>query len=300
MNQEDNIYIVLVNYNGKKYIEECIKSIYRQTYKRITVVVVDNASSDGSLKDIEKYTDLIILRRKKNEGFAKGCNIGIQYALHEGADYVMLLNVDTVIDNDLVYELYQCADDHTITSPKIYDNDARTRIWYAGGDIDFQHGKHVQYHHRKLEKQHGKEHNYRVQFVSGCCMLVHRNVWKKVGFLDEKYFMYFDDDDLSVRFLKGKFQMRYVPAATMWHKVGGCFRGSKNSLTQYYFTRNRLYFVKKHSDIMKISVWKLVYEILVKQVIFPSEADKQYRGYVIKGVIDFCLGNMYQANCDFY
>ena len=295
----EKIYVVLVNYNGMKYIKECIDSVYRQTYKDIKIVVVDNASSDGSLQILETYKDLVLIKRNKNEGFAKGCNIGIKYALKAKAEYVMLLNIDTVIDDDMICKLYQNADSNTVTTPKIFADYAKTKIWYSGGKIDYQYGKHIQYQDRRLEGTSVNTSGKSVQFACGCCMLVHRDIWRKIGLLDEKYFMYFDDDDLSLRFLKGKIKILYIPSATMWHKVGGCFQGSKNNLTQYYCTRNRLYFTKKHSDIMQVSFRELSWTIFLEQVIFPDQSDRPFRRYVIKGIIDFYMQRMYQANYDF-
>lgn len=295
----EKIYIVLVNYNGKKYIKECLDSIGRQTYKDIKVIVVDNASSDESLQILETYKDLILLKRRRNEGFARGCNIGIKYALRAGAEYVMLLNIDTKIDDELVYKLYNAASSNSVTSPKIFYDNSKTRMWYSGGNMDFQLGRHIQYHDKRLECLESEKSKYPVRFVSGCCMLVHRNIWEKVGLLDEKYFMYFDDDDLSLRFLKKKVKMLYIPDAKMWHKVGGCFKGTENSLTAYYFARNRLYFTKKHSDVMQINTIKLLWKILQQDIFTEKKSFTEYKIYVIRGIIDFYLKRMYKAKYDF-
>lgn len=294
-----NIYIVLVNYNGKKYIKECLDSIGRQTYKDIKIIVVDNASSDGSLQVLEAYKDLVLLRRHRNEGFARGCNIGIKYALKAGAEYVMLLNIDTKIDDDLVYKLYNAAGPNTVTAPQIFYDGSTTKIWYSGGDMDFQLGSHIQYHDKRLEHSIPPKPNHPIRFVTGCCMLVHRNIWKKVGLLDEKYFMYFDDDDLSLRFLKKKVKMLYVPSAKMWHKVGGCFKGTENSLTTYYFVRNRLYFTKKHADVMQTNAIKLSWKILQQSIFMEKKSFTGYKIYVIRGIVDFYLQRMYKAKYKF-
>lgn len=296
---DDLIYIVLVNYNEKKYLQDCLDSIYGQTYKNIKVVMVDNDSADGSVEEVSaSYPDVDILQTGCNSGFAHGCNVGIEYALRKGADYVMLLNIDTFIDENLVFYLHKYASRNKVTSPKIFSNQDYTDIWYAGGGMDYTAGSHTQFHDTRLEmKNESPAHN--MKFASGCCMMVHRNIWQTIGLLDEKYFMYFDDDDLSVRFRKNHIRMVYVPDAVMWHKVGGSYKGIKNILTEYYFTRNKLYFVWKHRDVMKIDIFHLTWQMLDKKVIHAKGNDRQYIRYVLCGIRDFYLGKMYKSNCKF-
>lgn len=296
---DDLIYIVLVNYNERKYLKDCLESIFNQTYHNIKVVMIDNDSNDGSVEEVRKsFPDVEIFQTGSNTGFAHGCNVGIEYALENGTDYVMLLNIDTHIDTNLVFHLHRHAGSRKVTSPKIYSDQMHSNIWYAGGGMDYTAGSHTQFHDERLERKNS-EPVHSMKFASGCCMLVHRDIWQKIGLLDEKYFMYFDDDDLSVRFRKSHIKMLYVPKAIMWHKVGGSYKGMKNILTEYYFTRNKLYFVWKHKDVMKIDIFHLTWQMLEQKVFHAKGNDKRYIPYVIRGICDFYLRKMYRSSCKF-
>lgn len=289
------IYIVLVNYNDQKYMEDFMRSLERQTYQNFRVVMVDSASTDGSAEWIQNnYPECRTLLQKENVGFAKGCNIGIEYARKNGADYILLLNIDTVLEDNLLEELVKYAGDNTVVSPKIYSSRDKVDIWYAGGRLDYATGCHVQYHDERLEEGNTRS-AHRVTFISGCCMLIPIKVLRRVGDLDEKFFMYYDDDDLSIRFRKARVHMIYVSTTSLWHKVGGSYGGVRSILTEYYFTRNRLYLMKKHKDVMTVSYHKIAREIFSRKVYKPNAGDKPYASYVARGLWDFYTGRMYKS-----
>lgn len=293
------VYIVLVNYNGMKYLHEFMESIEKQTYNNFKVVLVDSASGDGSPQWFQKnYGQYKTIIKNENVGFAKGCNIGIEFAEKDGADYILLLNIDTVLENNLLEELVNNSDRNTVVSPKIYSTRDKVNIWYAGGGLDFTTGCHIQYHDERLETgNHRPAH--RISFVSGCCMLIPMTVIKKVGVLDEKFFMYYDDDDLSIRYRKAGVRMLYVPTTSLWHKVGGSYGGIRSVLTEYYFARNRLYLMKKHQDVMKVSYHKIAWEIFQKKVYKAGANDKVYVPYVRRALFDFYLDRLYKSSCKF-
>lgn len=293
------VWIVLVNYNGMKYMEEFMESVERQTYKNYGIVLVDSGSTDDSAQWFkDNYSQYKTITKKDNIGFAKGCNIGIKYAQSKGADYVLLLNIDTVLEDNTLEELVKNCDKNTVVSPKIYSSKDKVDIWYAGGKLDFETGCHVQYHDERLENGNTRP-AHRISFASGCCMLIPMSVINKVGTLDETFFMYYDDDDLSIRFWKARVRMLYVPTTSLWHKVGGSYGGIRSVLTEYYFTRNRLYLMKKHKDVMKVSYHKIAWEIFKKKVYKPSANDKEYVPYVARALKDFYMNKMYMSSCKF-
>ena len=131
------VTVVLVNYNDSQYMEEFFDSVHRQTYENIDVVLVDNASVDSSLtwiKDNEPKIKVIALN--ENVGFGEGCNIGAKWALDNGTEYVLFLNIDTVLEPNLVSELVKAADNNTVTTALTYCGvrDAR-EVWYSGNEI---------------------------------------------------------------------------------------------------------------------------------------------------------------------
>ena len=137
---KSKVTIVLVNYNDSRYMEEFFDSIHQQNYENIDVVLVDNASEDNSLiwlKKNEPKTTVIAL--DENVGFGQGCNIGVKRAIDNGAEYILLLNIDTVLKPDLVSKLVEAADSTTVTTALTYcgAHDAQ-EVWYSGGEIDYE------------------------------------------------------------------------------------------------------------------------------------------------------------------
>ena len=149
-----SVYIVLVNYNGMKYLDDFMDSMHKQTYTNYKIVFVDSASTDGSAEYFKNtWTEAKTIIKKENVGFARGCNIGIEYAKRKKADYVLLLNIDTVLDNNLIEELVKYSEGERVVSPKIYSTRDKVDIWYGGGDLNYETGCHAQYHDERLEKE---------------------------------------------------------------------------------------------------------------------------------------------------
>lgn len=280
----EKVTILLVNYNGRKYLEKCIESLYKQTYKNMSVLIVDNCSDDGSVKFLkERYPNIEIIVCPENYGFAKGNNIGIKCALKRGTDYVMLLNVDTTIDSHLLEYMVHDAGQDVVTVPTIYRDRRYMKIWYAGGEMDYAKGdsSHIV-----------KGGNYSVREVSfacGCCVLIHKKIFDKIGVFDENYYLYYEDTDWSLRCIKGGIKIKYVPKAKMWHKIGGS-GGEKGELIKtYYMTRNQLYFIKKHQDFIQMNTTKCTLQIMKDS--FSMNIEKK-RKYIWRGLLDYYRGKM--------
>ncbi|MBE6049619.1 MAG: glycosyltransferase family 2 protein [Clostridium sp.] len=251
MIKEPLVYIILVNYNGVEHTLECIESLQKINYKNFKIIVVDNASFDDCCNIVsKKYKDVYCIQSSENLGFAAGNNIGIKVALKEKADYILLLNNDTTVEknflNILVDEQFKSTEvGVTISKIKNYYN--RNIIWYAGGDIDLFKANTIIYGLREEDK--GQFNTKKeVGFASGCCMLINREVIENVGYLDESYFLYYEDTDYSVRIRKGGYKMIYCPESVIYHKESvSTERFSENY--QYYFVRNRLLFTKNNMSL---------------------------------------------------
>ncbi len=258
-----NVFISIVNFNGIKNTVECLKSIDNLNLEDIKLgfVVVDNASIDnsvGTLKNLKlKTSNLKIIENKENLGFSGGHNVGIKYALGNEADYVVVLNNDVILDKNLVKKLVDSArEDSSVgaISPKIYfapgfefhkdryrKEDLGKVIWYAGGNMDWnnligKHGGVDEVDKGQFEKR--KE----TDFASGCCMLIKKEVFEKAGYFNEKYFLYYEDNDFSQRTRSKGYKIIYEPKAILWHKNAGSVGGSGSGLQDYFITRNRLVF----------------------------------------------------------
>lgn len=287
------VAVVMVNYNGEVYIKKCLDSIYSQTYKNIFVVVVDNFSTDNSVKLIaESYKDIYLIKNSENLGFAMGNNIGIEYAMNQGADYILLLNVDTWIEKDMVKNLVRYASSKVVTVPRIYSDRRLTKVWYAGGEIDYCKGNvyHCAY---KME-----ETTKKVSFACGCCALISVEIFKQIGMFDDKFYLYFEDADLSIRILQAGNEIRLVQGAKMWHRIGGTGGRSAGLIKQYYMNRNQLYFVHKHAENFDIGYIKLSLRLFWENVVKEYRAEK--RKYAWKGIRDFYLRRTYRYRENVY
>ena len=255
-----NVFVSVLNFNGNKNTLECLRSLEKLNLPDInlSVVVIDNASEEklDLNENFLKNTPLKIFFNKENLGFSGGHNLGIEYALSRGADYVVILNNDVILDKNLIYGLVKSAQDPKvgIVSPKIYfakgfeyhkdryrEEELGKVLWYAGGEMDWNNviGRHMGVD--EVDKgQYDRERE--IDFASGCCMLIKKEVFGKTGMFDDRYFLYYEDNDLCQRTKKKGFKIMYEPKAVLWHKNAGSAGGSGSALQDYYITRNRLLF----------------------------------------------------------
>jgi len=288
--------IVILNFNGLDDTLACLDSIRKLKNDDIFLetIVVDNFSSDGSQEALSKIEDINFIQNQDNLGYAGGNNVGIKYALKRRADAVLILNNDTIVEKSFVKNLVRAANKADIISPKIYfakgyefhkkrysEKDLGKVIWYAGGKIDWQNviGKHVGVD--AVDKGQFSKSAI-TDFATGACMLVKREVFEKIGFFDEKYFLYLEDMDLCVRAKKAGFKILFEPRAAIWHKNAASIGGSGSSLQDYYFTKSRLLFALKFAKLRtKFAVFRQVY----------SFKEKVKR----KALLDFLSGNFREA-----
>lgn len=278
------IFVIVLNYNGSQLTLNCLKSLslIKATGYLISTIVVDNASRDNSVNLVNnQFPKIKIIKNNENLGFAEGNNIGIRYALNNEADYILLLNNDTIVDNNLVDGLLKAFSENEkagIISPKIYfapgyefhfnryqKTDLGRIIWYAGGIIDW---KNVLGSHRGVDEVDNGQYQKIVEtdFATGCCMLIKREVFKKIGLLDKRYFLYFEDTDFCQRAKLAGYKIVYSPYSFLWHLNAGSAGGSGSKLQDYYIVRNRLLFTLKYASFKsKIAVFKeAIREIFTK------------------------------------
>lgn len=298
------IAIVILNWNGKKDTLECLESIKQLSVLscHLSVVVVDNGSTDGSQEAIKReFSEVVSIENKKNLGFAQGNNVGIKYALENGADYVMLLNNDTLVDKNLVSELVKVMEkDKTIgmVGPKIYfasgfefhkerysRQDLGKVIWYAGGVIDWQN---VYASHRGVDEVDRRQYDgvAETDFTSGCAMMIRKEVFQKIGLFDPQYFLYWEDTDLCQRAREAGFKIFYVPQAFLWHKNAASSEKPGSELHQYYQTRNRLLFGMEYGNLRaKFALFRESMKFLMAGGIRQQAVLDFYLGKFAKGEI---------------
>jgi GT2 family glycosyltransferase len=222
------VYVIVLSWNGKNDTLECLASLRQLTYPNARIVVVDNASTDGTVDAIRlafPNTELIV--NTSNLRFAGGNNVGISWSLERGAEYVLVLNNDTVVDREFLSLLVDTAESNKqigIVGPKIYYFDDPKRIWFAGGLIKWWRGRVT--HIGIREEDNGRyDATTEVDYVTGCCMLIKRKVIETIGMLDERYYIYGEDVDLCVRASRSGYKSLCVPSSRVWHKLSASTKG---------------------------------------------------------------------------
>ncbi|MCK5594815.1 glycosyltransferase, partial [bacterium] len=253
--KEPSVFIIILNHNGKEDTIECLESIKAQTYKNYKACIVDNASTDGSRDYFKEHFPLaMLIENKTNLGFAEANNIAIRRAMKQGFDSVLLLNNDTKNASNMLNELIKPMKINSaigIVGPKMYYYDKQNILWFARGRMDWKTG--VTSHVGGMKQDYGQyDEICDSDFISGCALLIRRNVINKIGLMDEGYFYYQEDIDYCTKAIKAGFKCVVAPRAKLRHKVARTSGGSENPFGAFYKTRNRIIFMKKNATIPQI------------------------------------------------
>lgn len=235
------ISVVVVGYNSKNDLKTCLDSVYKSTYKQFRIIFVDNSSSDDSVGFVKiKYPKVDIISNK-NSGFAGGGNVGIKRAIKLKTDYIFLLNPDVTIEPDCFKKLIAKIDQKTILQPLILLNikGKNTHLVNTTGDylnfLGFCYCNNYRAEKVAIQKND-------IVIASGAAVLIPVGILKKIGLLDEDFFMYHEDADLFYRAHLYGFNIKLIPNALAWHQ----YSFSRNKGKMFYADRNRLLFLYKN------------------------------------------------------
>jgi GT2 family glycosyltransferase len=256
--------VILVNYNGRAFIEECLDSLVQDSDAgRLEIFVVDNGSSDGSPELIsKKYPKVILLRNAENRGYAWANNKGIRAAR---GDYILLLNTDTTMQPGVLFELVKVLKSDpnaAAVGPLLYYSEGKHQVSF-GEKVDFMHEMLQKsilnfVYKKRLKSLHG---NLYVGWLSGACMLLEKKALKNVGYFDDKFFLYFEDIDLCYRLRKKKYKLIFTPSVQVYHKGGGS--SAADSLkNRFFYRQSQLYFYRKHNSKMSLSLLKTYLSVI--------------------------------------
>jgi GT2 family glycosyltransferase len=250
MQEAPSIWAIVLTHGGAEEITAaCFDSLLEQDYPNLTVLLVDNASFDGSgarLRD--RYPTNRYLNTGGNLGYTGGNNRGIEYAVKNGAQYVLILNNDTVVEPTCVSVLAQsaaAAGRFGAIAPKILYWDDPAHVWYAGGDFSAMRAIGM---HRGLGDADNPNEAPRLEpmtFASGCCFLMPASVAREMGGFREDFFIYCEDVELSLRLTKAGYSMYYQPAARLLHREPPGKRLASPFATRMR-DRNRRRLVRQH------------------------------------------------------
>ncbi|MBP9759085.1 glycosyltransferase family 2 protein [Candidatus Dojkabacteria bacterium] len=266
---------------------------------QLECIIVDNGSTDGTDKFIKNYKlpnmSIKYIQTGSNLGFTGGNNVGIEYALENDFEYILLMNNDMIVPSDLLVKLVSFLKNKPnagLVSPKIYfakgyefhgdrykENEKGKVIWYAGGKIDWDN---IYTSHIGVDDVDKGQYNKisKTEIANGACVLVRREVFEKNGLFDNGYFLYWEDADLSQRAIRSGFDCYYLPDAVIWHKVSVSAGGSGGFLNDYFLIRNRYFFALKYAKLRtKIAVIRDTIKIMFSG-----------RKWQKKGALDALLG----------
>jgi GT2 family glycosyltransferase len=250
------VWAIVVTHGGQEEITAaCIDSLLAQDYPALTVLLVDNASFDGSGQRLrERYRSIEYLNTQANLGYTGGNNRGIEHAERQGADYVLVLNNDTVVDPACVSTLIssalavQGADQMPplgAIAPKILYYDDPARVWFAGGDYSYLRAVGVHRHEMEQDDPHEAARLDSITFFTGCCVLIPTPVARGTGGFREDFFMYCEDAELSLRLRRNGYGLYYQPAARVLHRQPPG-RSLTPAFAAMHRDRNRRRLVRQH------------------------------------------------------
>jgi len=233
---------VILSWNGRDDTLACLRSLRRATYSRLSIVVVDNGSTDGGPEAVAaEFPDHRLVSLGENRGFAGGVNAGVDTALGDGADAVLLLNNDATVEPGFLEPLVDaaCTGGVGAACAQILDS-ATGRIWYAGATYDPRRGhqgRHTGYGDPPLPPETAP---YETERACGGAMLVPRAALEAIGSLDETLFAYAEDVEWSLRARRAGRRILVVPASVVHHRVSASTGGAASPDSLYYALRNGL------------------------------------------------------------
>ena len=271
-----SVNLFVLNWNGRDLTLDCLSSLEKVIYPNVKIHIIDNGSSDNSVVSIRnKFPDYEIIELAENHGFAKGNNTGFQ-SVKQKADYIIFLNNDTIVDpnfiDPLVNEL-EAISNVKQTAPKIFYEDKKEYIWFAGGIISLWTGV---IRHSGIRKKDSSKFSQKrkIDYATGCCVCMRTVDFESIGMFDESFLLYGEDVDLSLRFSNQGGEILFVPESKIWHKVSASLGGQSAFGKWKRKLSGKMKLVRKHSPeyqviislfmIMIMSILELIYSFIIK------------------------------------
>jgi GT2 family glycosyltransferase len=282
---------IILNTNRRADTLACLDSLQHSLYPENKIIVLDNHSTDGSVEAIgAKFPKFQIISLEENLGYAGNNNVGIKAAIDQGADWVFILNEDTILEPNCISRLIEVGQSDPkigVLGPMVYHYDEPDVIQSAGGIL----GPYWEsIHLAKNEKDIGQfVEPHPVEWISGCAIMVKRDAIEMVGSLDERFFYYWEETEWCLRIGKAGWRLIHVPDAKIWHKGVQRDYHPKPSVT-YYGTRNRLLMFAKHKAPLQVWLyaWMQILRTLTSWTIKPKwRGMHEHRDAMWKGILDF-------------
>ncbi len=248
-----SVAVIIVNWKKYEITSSCIESILNSTNPNLKIILVDNESDNKKVKNFKFRNEIEIIQNKKNEGFSKANNIGIDYALKNSYDYTILINNDTIVEKNLIEVLLKTAQakNFSVVQPLILNYSGK-EIWHAGGIINYFFGNFIT---RKKLGDSLNSSNELTEWFTGCCCLFRTKIFKEIGKLDERFFAYYEDADMSLRLKKNNYKIGFTSKTCVYHHVSlssnlkDSKNGRLNPFVHYLNIKNHIILMRKHKDL---------------------------------------------------
>lgn len=253
------VSIIILHLKDIPCLVDCIASLNKITYQNYNIIIVNNGPRNkklsGALTPVSQHITKVI-DTDNNLSFAKGNNIGIKQALQDLADYVLLLNDDTVVAPDFLSVLIDAAEARTdagILGPKIYRFYDPDRVWFAGARFHYDTCAAITTGSEQID-HFGDAKTVESDYITGCALLIKRDTIEKIGMLDERFFLYWEDVDWGLKCSNAGLKNLIVLYSHIWHKISVSSGGIDSLIRAYHKTRSHLYMARLY--VPKV-LWKL-------------------------------------------
>ena len=286
------VAVIIVNWKKYDITSICIESILNSTNSNFKIILVDNESDNKKVKNFKYRDEIKIIQNKKNEGFSKANNIGIDYALKNNYDYTILINNDTIVEKNLIEVLLRTAQakNFSVVQPLILKYNGK-EIWNAGGRINYFFGNFIT--RKKVGNYLNSSHEL-TEWLSGCCCLFKTKIFKEIGKLDESFFAYYEDVDFSLRLKKHGYKIGFTSKTHLYHyesfsSISNNSKGGKLSPYIHYLNiRNHILILKKHSYLFNPFGTRVfqIFKIISYSIYFIFRLRFTKLNMVYKGLLD--------------
>lgn len=244
---QPSVYIVVLNFNGERWLQACLDSLLLTNYDNLTVLVVDNASSDGSFESAKvQFPQIEYISNPGNYGFSEGNNVGIRQALANGADYVVLLNPDTKVEPDWLINLIKVGESESGIGIL-----GAVQLNYENADFNSWTKTALSQHLNELKEADRAREWIPVDWVEGACFAVKRRVFDEIGMLDPIYFAFYEEIDFCRRAACRGYQIAVAPRSLIHHYRGGSWQADRKIKRERDYRCDRSQFIYNMTDPSK-------------------------------------------------
>lgn len=254
-----SLAIVIINWNSFELTKDTLLSLQKTHYQNYDCIVVDNGSSDDSANQLQAhFSNIILLRSDTNKGFTGGNNRGMQFAIDNGYEFIMMLNNDVEVDAHFLEPLIQKLNSNEkigAVQPLIYFHHDKNLIWNAGASYNTLLGICSTPNYNQRDEAHAQmQVQKNIDWITGCAFMIRASVLKQIGLLKEGFFIYYEDVDLSFRIKEAGYRLAYEPSSVIYHIAGMSHKtkvkgkeGFVRAKVHFLNARNRIWFLKQHT-----------------------------------------------------